>query len=116
MHTSYYLLITIAVLDGFFMRPLHQFVLGKGIKLVKYVNRKSLAIVLLITSMLSGMAVTLSTIYLSLKLAGFVPLGKEYLGFFIVSFIVGGALWIFYARHFNRACPIDLDQELNKWG
>lgn len=97
------------------MRPFHQFIMGRGIKLIKYVSRKSLAIIILISSMLGGMAVTLSTIYLSLKLPGFIPLDKEYLAYFIVSFLIGGACWIFYARHFNRACPIDLDTELNKW-
>ena len=109
MNTSYYLLITIGVLDGFFMRPLHQFVISKGIKLVKYVSHKSLAIVLLISSMLSGMAVTLSTIYLSLDLTGFVPLGKTHMGVFVVSFIIGAMFWVLYARRFNLACPIDLD-------
>jgi hypothetical protein len=108
LNTSFYLLITIGVLAGFFMRPLHLFILGKGIGLVKQVNSKPLAILLFFGSMLSGMGVTIGTIYLCLKLAGFVPLG-EYLNTFIVSFIVGGTFWVLYARKFNRACPIDLD-------
>lgn len=109
MNSSYYLLIAISVLAGFFMRPLHMFIMGKGISLVKYVNHKYLAVLLLIISMLGGMAITLSTIYLSLKLAGFVPLGETGMIIFIVSFLVGGALWILYARRFNRVCSIGLE-------
>jgi len=99
----------ISVLAGFSMRPLHQFIMGKGISLVKYVNRKSLAIILLLSSMIGGMAITLSTIYLSLKLAGFIPLGETGIVIFIASFLVGSVLWIFYARKFNRVCSIGLD-------
>jgi len=99
----------ISVLAGFSMRPLHQFIMGKGISLVKYVNQKSLAIILLLSSMIGGMAITLSTIYLSLKLAGFIPLGEKGIVIFIASFLVGSVLWIFYARKFNRVCSIGLD-------
>jgi len=109
MNTNHYLLIMISVLAGFSMRPLHQFIMGKGISLVKYVNRKSLAIILLLSSMIGGMAITLSTIYLSLKLAGFIPLGETGIVIFIASFLVGSVLWIFYARKFNRVCSIGLD-------
>ena len=109
MNTSHYLLITISVIAGFSMRPLHQFIMGKGISLVKYVHQKSLAIVLLITSMMGGMAITLSTIYLSLKLTGFIPLGEKGIVTFVASFLVGGVLWIFYARRFNKVCSIGVD-------
>ena len=109
MNTNHYLLIMISVLAGFSMRPLHQFIMGKGISLVKYVNQKSLAIILLLSSMIGGMAITLSTIYLSLKLAGFIPLGEKGIVIFIASFLVGSVLWIFYARKFNRVCSIGLD-------
>ena len=109
MHSSLYLLITISLLAGFFMRPLHLFVLGKGIAVVKRIDNKTLAILLFFGSMLTGMAVTIGSIYLALKLAGFIPLG-EYLNTFIVSFIVGGGLWVLYARKPNRACPIDLGE------
>ena len=109
MNTSHYLLIAISLLAGFIMRPLHMFIMGKGISLVKYVHQKSLAIVLLITSMLGGMAITLSSIYLSLKFAGFIPLGEKGMVIFIVSFLVGSVFWIFYARRFNRVCSIGLE-------
>ena len=109
MNTNYYLLVAISLFAGFFMRPLHMFIMGKGISLVKYIHQKNLAIVLLIFSMLGGMAITLSTIFLSLKIAGFIPLGEKGMIVFIVSFLVGGALWILYARRFNRVCNIGLD-------
>jgi len=109
MNTNHYLLIMISVIAGFSMRPLHQFIMGKGISLVKYVHQQSLAVVLLITSMLGGMAITLSTIYLSLKLTGFIPLGETGIVIFVVSFLVGGGLWILYARRFNKVCSIGLD-------
>jgi len=109
MNTNHYLLIAISLLAGFGMRPLHQFIMGKGISLVKYVTHKNLAIMLLICSMLGGMAVTLSTIYLALKLTGFIPLGELEIIIFITSFLVGSVLWIFYARRFNKVCSIGVD-------
>jgi len=109
MNTSDYLLIAISLLAGFSMRPLHMFIMGKGISLVKYVSLKPLAIALLLTSMLGGMAITLSTIYLSLKLTGFIPLGEKGVIIFIASFLMGSVLWILYARRFNRVCSIGLD-------
>ena len=108
MHTSIYLLITIGVLAGFFMRPLNMLVFGKVVTIVKYTNRKPLVILLLFTSMLTAIAVTMSTIYLSLKLSGFIPLA-EHTPTFVVSFFVGGTLWVIYAKLFNRECRIELD-------
>jgi len=109
MNTNYYLLITISLLAGFFMRPLHMFIMGKGISLVKYVSHKSSAIVILFSSMLGGMAITLSTIYFTLNLAGFIPLEEKSVIVFIVSFLAGSVFWIFYARRFNRVCSIGAD-------
>jgi len=109
MNTSHYFLIAISVLAGFSMRPLHMFIMGKGISLVKYVSKKPLAIMLLLTSMLGGMAITLSTIYLTLKFTGFIPLGETEIIIFIISFLVGSIFWILYARRFNRVCNIGLD-------
>lgn len=109
MNTTHYLLIVISLLAGFSMRPLHMFIMGKGISLVKYVTKKPLAIMLLLTSMLGGMAITLSTIFLALKLAGFIPLGEMEIIIFIASFLVGSVLWIFYARRFNRVCSIGIN-------
>lgn len=106
MNTNYYLLIAISVIAGFAMRPLHQFIMGKGISLVKYVHQQSLAIVILLSSMIGGMIVTLGTIYLTLNLASFIPLGEKGMAVFIISFLVGGGLWILYARKFNRVCSI----------
>lgn len=91
------------------MRPLHMFIMAKGISLIKYVSYKYLAVILLIISMTGGMAVTLSTIYLSLKLSGFIPLEKSDMPVFIAPFLVGSVLWIFYARRFNKLCSIGLD-------
>ena len=107
MHPNLYLLIVIALLAGFFMRPLNEFVLGKAISLQKYIVRKPLLVLLMITSILSAFAVTISTIYLALKLSGFIPLG-EHIPTFVVSFFVGGALWVIYAKKTNRVCRIDL--------
>ncbi|MGD8927213.1 MAG: hypothetical protein PVG20_10195, partial [Thioalkalispiraceae bacterium] len=100
----------IGVLAGFFMRPLNMFVFGKVVSLVKYTNSKPLVILLMFTSMLSALAVTIFTIYLSLELSGFIPLA-EHTPTFVVSFFVGGTLWVIYARLFNRGCTIDLNQE-----
>jgi len=91
------------------MRPLHMFIMGKGISMAKYLTYKPFAIVLLITSMLGGMVVTLSTIYLSLKLTGFIPLGEKGIVIFVSSFLVGSVFWIFYARRFNKVCSIGAD-------
>ncbi|MBI1422125.1 MAG: hypothetical protein GC149_01580 [Gammaproteobacteria bacterium] len=107
MHTNFYLLITIGVLAGFFMRPLNMFVFGKVAALVKYIQRKPLVILLMFASMLSALAVTISTIYLALKLSGFIPLAAHAPAF-VVSFFVGGMLWVIYAKLFNRGCSIDL--------
>ena len=110
MHTSIYLLITIGVLAGFCMRPLNMFVFSKAVSLMKYINSKPIMILLMFTSMATAIATTFSTIYLSLKLSGFIPLA-DHVPFFAASFIVGATLYIIYARRFNRGCPIDLDLE-----
>jgi hypothetical protein len=108
MHERIFLLITIGVLAGFFMRPLNMFVFGKVARLVKHVDSKPLVIMLVFASMASAITVTMSTIYLSLKLSGFIPLA-EHTPAFVVSFIVGATLWVIYARKFNHTCDIDLD-------
>ena len=110
MYTSIYLLITIGVLAGFFMRPLNMFVFGKAVSLMKYINSKPFMILLMFTCMVTAIATTFSTIYLSLKLSGFIPLA-DHAPTFAGSFIVGATLYVIYARRFNRGCPIDLDQE-----
>jgi hypothetical protein len=106
MHTNIYLLITIGVLAGFLARPLNMFVFGKVASLEKYIHRKSLLIPLIFASMLTTLTVTFSTIYLSLKLSGFIPLA-EHTPAFVVSFFVGGTLWVIYAMLFNRGCSIN---------
>ena len=108
MHTSLYLLIAISLLAGFFMRPLNMFVFGKVVLLVKYVNSKTLVLLIMFGSMLTTQAVTISTIYLSLKLSGFIPLAEN-MTTFVVSFFVGMMLWVICAKLFDRQCPIDLD-------
>ena len=107
MHTGFYFLIVISVLAGFFTRPLNMFVFGTVVSLVKYLRSKPLIILLMLASMLTTMAVTIATIYLSLKLAGFIPLAEQ-TPTFVVSFFVGGTLWVVYAKLFNRGCSIDL--------
>ena len=107
MHSNFYLLITIGVLAGFLARPLNMFVFSKVVSLEKYIHRKSLVILLIFTAMLSTLAVTFPTIYLSLKLSGFIPLA-EHAPTFVVSFVVGGTLWVIYAKLFNRGCSINL--------
>ena len=107
MHTNLPILITISLLAGFFMRPLNMFVLGKVIKVINYTDSKPLVILLFFTSVFSTFAVTMSTIYVLLKLSGFIPLG-DHLITFVVSFFVGGAVWVVYAKKTNRTCPIDI--------
>ena len=107
MHTNFYLLITISVLAGFFMRPLNMFVFGKVVSLVKYVNSKALVLLIMFGSMLTTQGVTIGTIYLSLKLSGFIPLG-EHMTTFVVAFFVGMILWIIYAKLTDHQCPVDL--------
>ncbi len=107
MYTNFYLLIVIGVLAGFLARPLNMFVFGKVVSLEKYIRRKSLVILLIFTAMASTLTVTFSTIYLSLKLSGFIPLAEN-VPTFVVSFFVGGTLWVIYAKLFNRGCNIDL--------
>jgi hypothetical protein len=108
MQSIPYLLIAISVLAGFFMRPLNMFVFGKVVSLVKYVNSKTLVILVMFGSMLTTQAVTISTIYLSLKLSGFIPLAENMTAF-VVSFFAGMVLWIIYAKLFDTQCSIDLD-------
>ena len=110
MHTSLSLLITISVLAGFFMRPLNQFVFSKLVLLVKYTNSKPIVILIMFASILTAFAVTISAIYFSLKLSGFIPL-EEHTPTFVVSFFIGSMLWMIYARLFNRGCRIDLNQD-----
>ncbi|MDH5446518.1 MAG: hypothetical protein OEY52_13265 [Gammaproteobacteria bacterium] len=105
MHSSLYLLITIGVLAGFFMRPLNEFVLSKLISLEKYIDRKPLVILLLFTAILSSFFVTISCIYLTLMLSGFIPLGENAPAF-IISFFIGGTLWVIYAKKTNRVCRV----------
>jgi len=107
MHANFYLLITVGVLAGFLARPLNMFVFGRVVALEKYIQRKALLVLLMLTGMLTTLAVTISTIYLTLKLSGFIPLA-EHTPAFVVSFFIGGALWVIYARLFNRGCSIDL--------
>jgi len=106
MHTNMYLLITIGVLAGFLARPLNMFVFGKVVSLEKYIHRKAFLILLIFASMLTTVSVTFSTIYLSLKLFGFIPL-TDNAPTFVVSFFVGGTLWVIYAKLFNRVCSIN---------
>ena len=107
MYTSLYLLISIGLLAGFFMRPLNEFVFSKVSSLVKYVNSIPLVILLIITSILSTAGTTIFIIYLSLKLSGFIPLADN-TPIFVVSFFIGGALWVVYAKKTNRVCRIEL--------
>lgn len=105
MHTNFYLLITIGVLAGYFARPLNMFVFGKIVSFEKYIHKKPLVILLMISAMLSTLSVTFSTIYFALKLSGFIPLASH-APVFVVSFFVGGTLWVIYAKLFNRVCRI----------
>lgn len=107
MHPSLSLLIVLSVLAGFFMRPLNMFVFGRVISLLKYTDSKPLVILLFLVSVLSAFSVTMGTIFLSLKLSGFIPLGGA-TPTFVVSFFIGGALWVIYAKKTNRGCPVDL--------
>ena len=109
MHSSPYLLIAISVLAGFFMRPLNMFVFGKVVSLVNYVDSRILAILIMFGSMLTTQAVTISTIYLALKLSGFIPLAENMTAF-VASFLVGMVLWIIYAKRFGHQCAIDVGQ------
>lgn len=105
MSPHFYLLITIGVLAGFLARPLNMFVFSKVVSLEKYIQKKSLLLLLVIASMVTTLAVTFSVIFYSLKFAGFIPL-DAHATTFIISFFVGGTLWVIYARLFNRRCSI----------
>lgn len=105
MHANLYLLIIVSVLAGFCMRPLSMFVFGRIFSLVKFVNNKAMIVVLGIASVLGTIATTMSAIYLSLKITGFIPL-DENMPIFVVSFIIGGAIWVVYARRNNLVCSI----------
>ena len=105
MHTNFYLLITIGVLAGFLARPLNMFVFGKVVSMERYIHSKPLLILLIFASMATTLTVTFSTIYLALKLSGFIPLA-EHAPTFIVSFFLGGTIWVIYAKLFNRGCSI----------
>ena len=105
MHTNIYLLIVIGVLAGFLARPLNMFVFSKVVSLEKFIRRKLLLILLIITSMLSTLTVTISAIYISLKISGFIPL-TEHVPAFAISFFAGGTLYVIYAKLFNRGCSI----------
>lgn len=106
MQPSIYLLITISLLAGFFMRPLTMFVVGKVLSLSKNIERRPLVILILIVSILSAIATTISAIYISLKLTGFIPLGEN-APTFAVSAFIGSMLWVVYAKKFNRVCDIN---------
>ena len=106
MHSNLYLLITISLLAGFFMRPLNMFTFGKVVSLLDYTSNKPLVVLIIFTSILSTFSVTISTIYLSLKLSGFIPLAENTPSF-VVSFFIGGALWVIYAKKTNRVCRIE---------
>ncbi len=106
MHSSSILLIIIGTLAGFFMRPVNEFVVSKVSLLIKYTSSNAVGIFIIFISILSSFAVTISIIYLSLKLSGFIPLAGNTLTF-VISFFVGGVLWVVYARKFNRVCRID---------
>lgn len=106
MYASLYTLIAISVLAGFFMRPLNMFVFAKIISLLDYTSSKPLVILIIFTSILSTFGVTISSIYLSLKLSGFIPLAGN-TPTFVVSFFIGGALWVVYAKLTNRVCRIE---------
>ncbi len=105
MHTSFYLLITIGLLAGFFMRPINMFVLSKIASLVKHIRSKPLVILSIFTSILTTFGVTISAIYLSLKLFGFIPLAEN-TPTFVVSFFIGGIFWVVYAKKTNSVCRI----------
>lgn len=110
MFESFYLLLIVSVTAGFFMRPLSMFVFGRIFSLAKYLHNKPLIVILGISSVLATIATTMSTIYLSLKISGFIPL-EEHTPVFVVSFIVGGAIWVVYARRNNLMCSIDVNQK-----
>ena len=88
------------------MRPINMFVFGKVTFWVKYIHSKPFVLLVFFASMLSTMGVTMSVIYLSLKLSGFIPL-EENLTAFLVSFLVGATCWVIYAKLFNHECRID---------
>lgn len=89
------------------MRPLNMFVFSKAVSVVKYVNNKPLILLLMLGSMLTTQGVTIGTIYLTLKLSGFIPLGDNITAF-VASFFVGIILWIIYAKLTDHQCPVEL--------
>lgn len=106
MHTHLYLLIAIGALAGFFVRPLSMFIFGTVISFEKYTKNKAQLIILILVSALSTISLSFLSVYLLLKLSGFIPM-QDNVPAFVVSFFVGGTLWVVYARLFNHTCMID---------
>lgn len=111
MHNPLYLLILIGVLAGFFLRPLNMFVFGSVFSLVKYTQSKTQAKLLIVLSALTTASVSLSSVFLALKLPGFIPFQGNSAPTFVISFFVGGMLWVIYAKLFNHECRVDFDKE-----
>jgi len=106
MHTNLYLLITVGVLAGFFVRPLAMFIFSTVFSFEKYTRTKPQLIVLTLVAALSTISLSFLSVYLLLKFSGFIPLQSNAPAF-VVSFFVGGGLWVVYARIFNHTCLID---------
>jgi len=106
MHTNLYILIAVGVLAGFMVRPLAMYIFGTIFSLEKYTRTKPQLIVLTLASALSTLSLTFLSVYLLLKISGFIPL-QSHVPAFAVSFFVGGTLWVIYARLFNHTCLID---------
>ncbi len=106
MHTNLSILIAIGVLAGFLVRPLAMFIFGSVISLEKYTRTKPQLIVVILASALSTMSLSFLSVYLLLKISGFIPL-QDNVPVFAVTFFIGGALWVIYARIFNHTCLID---------
>ncbi len=108
MHTNLYILIAVGVVAGFFVRPLAMFLFSTIFSLEKYTRTKPQLIVLILTAVFCTMSLSFLSVFLLLKLSGFIPLQGNAPAF-ALSFFVGGALWVIYARIFNHTCLIDFN-------
>lgn len=70
--------------------------------MINYIKSKSFIILLIFGYMATAIATTFSTIYLPLKLSGFIPLADQ-TPTFVTSFIVGATLYVIYAKRYNHS-------------
>lgn len=106
MHSNFYLLIAVGLSAGFLVRPLAMFIFSTVFSLEKHTRTKPQLVMVILASASSTISLSFLSVYLLLRISGFIPL-QHNVPTFAVSFFVGGTLWVIYARIFNHTCLID---------